>query len=72
MNLLNLEMNQAETSILEQIMVRYMSNLVLSLILMVEIINLVQRLRVINRLSRQQWPNEHSSYPQEMDTDLNY
>jgi len=32
----------------------------------------VQRLKVINRLSRQQWTNEQSSYPQEMDTDFNY
>jgi hypothetical protein len=50
----------------------YLSNLVTGLILMIDIVNLVQRLKVINRLSRQQWTNEQSSYPQEMDTDLNY
>ena len=73
MHLLNLETKQqAETSTLEQIIVSfYLSNLQ-NLILMIEIVDLVQRLKVINRLSRQQWTNEQPSYPQEMDTDLNY
>jgi hypothetical protein len=39
---------------------------------MIKMKNLAQRLKVINRLSRQQWTNEQSSYPHEMDTDLNY
>jgi len=70
MHLLILERNQAVTSTLEQTMVRFICLLCSKFT--DDQVKLVQRLKVINRLSRQQWVNEQPSHPHQMDTDPIY